>query len=116
MTGKGLSAEMLTARAGLAPGVVDDLLTGKSWPSPFNCRRIERSLGWETGDLGANSRRVTASAVGATPEQSVDRKVELGIDAGRYGDLSLAELEEAVTAAKLAFLVRVREVRQERAE
>ena len=82
---KGLSQADLAVAAGVDPGTVSGLETGRRWPRAGQQVRIEKALGWEPG-------RIERIARGQVQEQVSDP----------FADVSRAARRAGLTAAELA--------------
>jgi transcriptional regulator with XRE-family HTH domain len=101
----------LARKAGVDPDTVADFVNGRRWPQTGTRAKIAQALGWtpETIDRLA---RGEAPARSIPPEPPDD--VAIHLPAGTLAGLAPAEREEAVAAARLRLLERVREIRRGR--
>lgn len=97
----------LARAADIDPGTVGDFLNGKvNWPQRPKRTAMEKALGWEMGTMDAMRH---GGAV--VPDEESLAGVLLDLPEEAYSDLAPAEREEAISAAKAAFMQRAREIR-----
>ena len=70
---KGLSQADLAALAGVDPGTVSGLETGRRWPRAGQQIRIEKALGWESGRIERIARGTQGGERSRDPFAEVDR-------------------------------------------
>lgn len=111
MARKQMSRAELARRAGVDVATINDFLAGDRWPRLTTLGKIDAALGWELGTIDRISR---GGDVNVSPVEQALAGVLLDVDPDAYGDLSPAERDEVVAAAKLTFLERARQIRRSR--
>lgn len=101
------------ARAAPAdPDTVGDFLEGRRWPRLTTLAKLDVALGWGPGTIDRLSRGHEPADV--SPVEEALAGVLLDVTEEAYADLSPAERDEAVAAAKMTFLERARQIRRDR--
>lgn len=113
LAARGIAKNAFAKAAGVDPATLRDFLAGRRWPQSPTQVKIEDALGWDRGTLDRIARGVVDAPVGDSHHTG---GVLLDVDESAYADLTPAEREEAITAAKLAFHRTAREIRLHRGE
>lgn len=91
---------------------INDFLEGRRWPRLTTLAKIDTALGWEPGTID----RIAATGEPPTvsPVEQALAGILLDLKDDAYADLTEAERDEAIAAAKLTFLERARQIRRTR--
>lgn len=112
MSAKGWNPSDLAREAGLTLSTVTELLSGVRWSRGRSLAAIDSALGWPPGTVEGIALGGTAPDV--SPVEETLAGVLLDVSADVYRDLTPAERDEAISAAKLTFLERARQIRRAR--
>lgn len=110
----GLGPYEFARKADVDPGTLTDFLAGKRWPQPATRKKISLALGWPPQgiDMIARGEPLPGSAEETVGTLDQDAGVLLSLPPGALDDLSPADREEAISAAKATLLERAREIRR----
>ncbi len=70
-----LSQEAFARKAGVDPGTVSSLETGKRWPRAAKRAKIARALGWDPDDLDVRERLAAAAPSAPQADEGADAAV-----------------------------------------
>jgi hypothetical protein len=113
MAALGKNAADVARDADVTLSTVTEFLNGIRWSRGKTLAAIDAALGWTPGTIEAISLGIaTDQHVGAAGDAADGVLLDLSEDA--YGDLTPAERDEAVSAAKVTFLERARQIRRSR--
>lgn len=105
------SNAQLARDAGVDVGTINDFTAGLRWPRLNTLMKLDKALGWSVGTIDRLSR---GGEVSVSAQEDALPGVLLDLSPDVYGDLDPAEREEAISAAKVTFLERARQIRKAR--